>query len=286
VEASALTDADLIIGVGLDPIELLPTAWTYAAPTVIVNPWMIEDATYFGSNLAECIAADMPAFADALDSHIAGSWEPGSGRRYSELLRSAALTQSDQAAGGLSPAEIVTVASRICPRPATATVDAGAHMLVAMPLWEVSEPQRLLISSSHATMGYSLPAAIAASLVRPGEPVICFTGDGGLGMALAELETLARLQLPVVVVVFNDSLLSLIAVKQSPTDQGGSDVVTYRGTDFAAIARGCGVEAWSVRTSDEYSAALSAALDSGRPALIDVATDPSSYGAVFTALRE
>ena len=159
-------------------------------------------------------------------------------------------------------------------------------MLVAMPLWEVSEPQRLLISSSHATMGYSLPAAIAASLVRPGEPVICFTGDGGLGMALAELETLARLPLPVVVVVFNDSLLSLIAVKQSPTDQGGSDVVTYRGTDFAAIARGCGVEAWSVRTSDEYSAALSAALDSGRPALIDVATDPSSYGAVFTALRE
>ena len=286
VEASALTDADLIIGVGLDPIELLPTAWTYAAPTVIVNPWMIEDATYFGSNLAECIAADMPAFADALDSHIAGSWEPGSGRRYSELLRSAALTQSDRATGGLSPAEIVTVASRICPRPATATVDAGAHMLVAMPLWEVSEPQRLLISSSHATMGYSLPAAIAASLVRPGEPVICFTGDGGLGMAVAELETLARLQLPVVVVVFNDSLLSLIAVKQSPTDQGGSDVVTYRGTDFAAIARGCGVEAWSVRTSDEYSAALSAALDSGRPALIDVATDPSSYGAVFTALRE
>ena len=286
VESAALTDADLILGVGLDPVELLPTVWNYDAPTVIVNPWMIDDAACFGSNLAACIAADMPAFVGALDDHIASSWEAGSGRRYQEILVTAALTNSDQAAGGMSPAQIVTIASEICPRPATATVDAGAHMLVAMPLWNASEPQRLLISSSHATMGYSLPAAIAASLARPDEPVVCFTGDGGLGMALAELETLARLQLPVVVVVFNDSLLSLIAVKQTPTDQGGADVVTYRGTDFAAIARGCGLDAWSVRTSDAYGAALTAALDSGRPALIDVATDASSYGAVFSALRE
>lgn len=286
VESAALSDADLILGIGLDPVELLPTVWNYDAPTVIVNPWEIDDATYFGSKLAACLAADMPTFVDALDDHIVGSWEAGSGRCYREILRKAALTDSDQAAGGLSPAQIVTIASETCPRPATATVDAGAHMLVAMPLWEVSEPQQLLISSSHATMGYSLPAAIAASLARPDEPVVCFTGDGGLGMALAELETLARLQLPVVVVVFNDSLLSLIAVKQTPTDQGGAGAVTYRGTDFAAIARACGLDAWSVRTSDEYSAALTAALDAGRPALIDVATDPSSYNAVFTALRE
>jgi acetolactate synthase-1/2/3 large subunit len=229
---------------------------------------------------------DMELLIHWLGNQLASDWELEDGCRYRDILRTAALTQSDQKVNALSPAEIVSIASRICPRPATATVDAGAHMLVAMPLWEASEPQRLLISSSHATMGYSLPAAIAASLVRPDEPVICFTGDGGLGMVLAELETLARLQLPVVVVVFNDSLLSLIAVKQSPVDQGGKEVVAYQSTDFAAVARACGVEAWAVRDAGEYEAALQSALSSGRPALIDVATDPSSYGPVFSALRE
>jgi acetolactate synthase-1/2/3 large subunit len=286
VESHALNDADLILGIGLDPVELLPTAWNYAAPTVIANPWLIDDATYFGDSLAGCYAMDMELLIHWLGNQLASDWELEDGCRYRDILRTAALTQSDQKVNALSPAEIVSIASRICPRPATATVDAGAHMLVAMPLWEASEPQRLLISSSHATMGYSLPAAIAASLVRPDEPVICFTGDGGLGMVLAELETLARLQLPVVVVVFNDSLLSLIAVKQSPVDQGGKEVVAYQSTDFAAVARACGVEAWAVRDAGEYEAALQSALSSGRPALIDVATDPSSYGPVFSALRE
>ena len=286
VESHALRDADLIIGIGLDPVELLPTEWRYDAPTVVANPWMINDAAYFGSSLAHCYSTDLHAFIQQLDECLITEWQPGSGRVYQDILRSAALVESDRSMDALSPAEVVTIASRICPRPATATVDAGAHMLVAMPLWEVSEPQRLLISSSHATMGYSLPAAIAASLVRPTEPVVCFTGDGGLGMVLAELETLARLQLPVVVIVFNDSLLSLIAVKQSPVDQGGRDVVAYGETDFAAIARACGVEAWTVSDKIGYEAALQSALSSGRPALIDVATDPSSYGAVFAALRE
>ena len=76
-----------------------------------------------------------------------------------------------------------------------ATVDAGAHMLVAMPLWEVGEPHEALISSGLATMGFALPAAIAAAIARPGRRVACLVGDGGLAMTLAELETLARLDL-------------------------------------------------------------------------------------------
>jgi len=62
-----------------------------------------------------------------------------------------------------------------------------------MPLWEVPEPGRLLVSSGLATMGYALPAAIAAALCAPRAPVLAFTGDGGLGMTLAEIETAVRL---------------------------------------------------------------------------------------------
>ena len=60
-------------------------------------------------------------------------------------------------------------------------------MLPVVPRWACAAPGELLISSGLATMGFALPAAIAASLVHPDRVVVCFTGDGGLGMALAEL---------------------------------------------------------------------------------------------------
>ena len=121
--------------------------------------------------------------------------------------------------------------ARARPAGTIATVDAGAHMLVAMPLWQVDEPGEALISSGLATMGFALPAAIAAALARPDRRVVCFVGDGGLGMTLAELETLARLELAVVVVVFNDSALSLIqhqAGGRGPRGRGGRALPRHR----------------------------------------------------------
>ena len=286
IEGHALRDADLIIGLGFDPTELLPPAWTYHAPMVMFNPWDLVDGAYFDGKLAESVVGSMPALIASVAESLTSEWEYGSGQKYWDLLERAARTDFDKATRGLSPAQVVTLARDMCPIEVTATVDAGAHMLVAMPLWRVRSPQRLLISSSHATMGFSLPAAIAAALARPDEPVIAFTGDGGLGMALAELETLARLQLPVVVVVFNDSLLSLIAVKQDPDGHGGSEAVAYRPTDFAAIARACGVASWSVDSASGFTEAMQEALDSGTPALIDVIVDPASYAAVFSGLRD
>jgi thiamine pyrophosphate-dependent acetolactate synthase large subunit-like protein len=104
-------------------------------------------------------------------------------------------------------------------------------------------------------------------------------------MTLAELETLARLDLPVVVVVFNDSTLSLIAAKQSPQGHGDDDAVRYRITDFAAIARGCGMWADSVDDVETFDRVLRAALARHGPTLLDVVVDPSGYAAVLDAVR-
>jgi len=143
----------------------------------------------------------------------------------------------------------------------------------------------LLISSGLATMGFALPAAIAAALVRPGTRVVCFTGDGGIGMALAELETVARLHLPITVVVFNDSSLSLIAAKQLPEGHGGDAAVRYRSIDFAAVARACGVPAERVDDVDAYDRAVRSSFAAHGPMLLDVAVDPSAYGVVLDAIR-
>ncbi len=166
-----------------------------------------------------------------------------------------------------------------------ATVDAGAHMLAVMPLWEVPEPRRLLISSGLATMGYALPAAIAAALCAPQVPVVAFTGDGGLGMTLAEVETAVRLGLRIVVVVFNDAALSLIQIKQRPAGQGGEEAVRYRRTDFAAAAIAMGAAGAAVGTERDLAAALAGALRRPGPTVIDASVDPACYPAVMDLSR-
>ncbi len=164
-------------------------------------------------------------------------------------------------------------------------MDAGAHMLVAMPLWEVDEPRRLLVSSGLATMGYALPAAIAAALCVPQAPVVAFTGDGGLGMALAEIETAVRLALRVIVVVFNDASLSLIKIKQKPAGQGGAEAVDYRPVSFAAAAAAMGAAGATVSTAGELAAELAAALRRDGPTVIDALVDPAGYPAVMDLTR-
>ena len=174
---------------------------------------------------------------------------------------------------GLRPVDLVHAVRR-CAGDARLTVDAGAHMLAAMPLWPARRPHGVLISNGLATMGYALPAAIGAALARPGERVVCLTGDGGLGMVLAELETLARLALPVTVVVFDDAALSLIALKQR-AEQGGPSAVRSTPVDFAASPRAMGVPA---ATADDVAGVAAALRGPARARSCSTpAIDPASY---------
>lgn len=134
-------------------------------------------------------------------------------------------------------------------------------------------------------MGFALPAAIAAGLAHRDRRIVCFTGDGGLGMALAELETLARLALPVSVVVLDDASLSLIAAKQAEVGQGGALATDYAPIDFAAVARGCSIPAVRVDDVDGYRTALAEAFATAGPMLIDAVVDPSAYGSMLDAIR-
>ena len=190
------------------------------------------------------------------------------------------------APGRLAPQQVVATARACAPPETIATVDAGAHMLVAMPLWEVPGPGMLLISSGLATMGYALPAAIAAALCLPQNtgpatntgapqaPVLAFTGDGGLGMTLAEIETAVRLSLRVIVIVFNDAALSLIEIKQKPAGQGGDEAVRYRPVSFAAAAAAMGAAGAAVTSERELAAALADALARPGPTVIDASRRP------------
>ena len=284
MEWPLLSAADLIVGLGVDEAELIPARWDYPARTILVTePGAVPSGGWFTG----ATELTMP-LTEALDVLAAGpepDWPPDAGRAARQDAARRLAAAAVAAPGRLAPQQVVATARACAPTETIAAVDAGAHMLVAMPLWEVPEPGRLLTSSGLATMGYALPAAIAAALCAPEAPVLAFTGDGGLGMTLAEIETAVRLSLRVVVVVFNDAALSLIKIKQRPAGQGGEEAVRYRPVSFAAAAAALGAAGAAVGTERELAAALTDALARPGPTVIDVSVDPACYPAVMDLSR-
>jgi acetolactate synthase I/II/III large subunit len=289
MEWPLLSAADLIVGLGVDPAELIPAAWDYAATTLLVTEYPAGSAGpdgYFtgGTELVVPLAAAIRVLA--AHARRAGSgWAAAAGRAARQAVTGRLMRAAAGAPGALTPQQVVATARAHVPADAIATVDSGAHMLAVMPLWPVDEPRRLLISSGLATMGFALPAAIGAALSGAGRPVIAFTGDGGLGMTLMELETAVRLRLRVVVIVFNDASLSLIEIKQLPAGQGGREATRYVRTSFAAAAAALGAAAASADDPAQLATALTAALRREGPTLIDARVDPAGYPAILDLTR-
>jgi acetolactate synthase-1/2/3 large subunit len=281
VEASVLDAADLILTIGLDTVELIPNEWKYTASVLSVSTWA-EKSPYFRPALE--VVGELSTLMDLLQEHIQDEWEVGFGqaRRTEGLDR---LAAGPPASDGIAPKDVVLRVRAACPDEVIATVDAGAHMLTVMPLWETDLVDGILISSGLATMGFALPAAIAAAFARPDRRIVCFVGDGGLGMVLAELETVVRYNLPITVVVFNDSKLSLIAVKAKLDGHGGPNAISYLESDFALAAAAFRMPSGSARTIDELDELINRSISQGGPMLIDVKVDPNSYPHVLDAIR-
>jgi len=164
------------------------------------------------------------------------------------------------------------------------TVDAGAHMFSACAFWQAREPLDVLISNGLASMGFSLPAAIAAALHDQERGAVAMTGDGGLLMCLGELKTAAALNTNLTVVVFNDASLSLIDIKREERQMPDLGL-SWDAPDFAQVARGFGFSAWRVDNLDALRIAAKAAATVSGPCLIDVRIDASGYRSQLRQLR-
>jgi acetolactate synthase-1/2/3 large subunit len=304
MEWPLLSAADLIVGLGVDEAEMIPARWDYTARTILVSEPGAPPSRGWFTGATELT---MP-LAEALDVLAAGpggtmDWPADAGRAAKADAARRLAAAAVAAPGRLAPQQVVATARACAPPETIATVDAGAHMLVAMPLWDVPQPKMLLTSSGLATMGYALPAAIAAALClpqtqgppqtqglpqtqgAPEAPVLAFTGDGGLGMTLAEIETAVRLSLRIIVIVFNDAALSLIKIKQKPAGHGGDDAVRYRPVSFAAAAAAMGAAGAAVTSERELAAALADALARPGPTVIDASVDPAGYPAIMDLSR-
>ena len=284
IEQPILDQADLLIGVGLDPVELLPRPWKRAQPIVHCGPWSVEDRHV---PFAAQLVGDVPAALAHIEHALSRStWDLDAVGRAVAAQREAISPAGET----LSAHRVVHIAAGAAATVARVTVDAGAHMLPATMLWPVSEPNQMLISNGLSTMGFALPAAIGAALLhtRPAAhhntPVVALTGDGGLLMCAGELLTAVREQLRVITIVFNDRSLTLIDLKQRQR-QYASVGVTLGDVAWASVADSFGMPAHVAVTERDLDRALARALDHQGPSLIDARIDPSTYPHTLRAVR-
>ncbi|MDA2807228.1 thiamine pyrophosphate-dependent enzyme [Nocardiopsis suaedae] len=277
----ALEEADAVLVVGSRLSEVTTQAYRFPAPGVRVVDSRVAQIDIDPDQVGAVAGVWMGAVADARRALEALAASPTTAM-YRDFAPAHAAwegtTVPDPAAashpgGRLHPWAVVEGMRAVLPRDTVITNDAGNFAAFLHRGWRFNEPRTQLAPTSGA-MGYAVPAAVAAKLVEPHRTVVAAVGDGGALMTGQELETAVRLRVPVVVVVFQNGLYGTIAMHQAK-EMGRTAAVDISGPlDLAGYARSLGARGATAHTPEEFGKALSEALDSDLPTLIDARTDP------------
>ena len=283
IEQACVGLADLIVTIGLDPVELIRKPWTYDAPILDLCE-IAREPHYFQPLLR--LTGSLPDILTTLRSQMApfpvqSTWSPqaiqGHRDHFTEGLR---IENAD----GLSPSAVVDIAAAAFAGIPRLAVDAGAHMFSACAYWPASKARDVLISNGLASMGFAIPAGVAAALHDPDRGAVVMTGDGGAMMCLGELKTAAHTGANVCFIIFNDGRLSLIDIKREERQMPDLGL-NWERPDFAAIAAGFGIASWTAETAEEMHDACRRAAGQAGPRLIDARVGSGGYFDQMKALR-
>jgi len=157
---------------------------------------------------------------------------------------------------GINPNVFIHELSRVSGKAKAFTADVGSNQMWTAQSLEIGRDQLFLTSGGMGAMGYSLPAAIGASLLL--EDVVCITGDGGMQINIQELQTIKRNNLPVKIVVLNNHCLGMIRQFQDLyfDSRYQSTILDYSAPDFVKVATAYGIEASAITKEDEIEIGL------------------------------
>lgn len=271
-----LRDADLILGLGYDPIEMRPgwrNLWNPSQQRMIdITP--VSNTHYMHQASMALTCALKPTLAALTKRDAAASseiWPCNSPARVRAALQAAFPTDDDW-----GPAGVIAECRATLPSNTLATADSGAHRILLSQMWTCHEPRALIQSSALCTMGCALPMAIGRKLAQPERPVVSFSGDAGFLMTAGELSTAAEMGLAPIFVVFADASLALIELKQRQRQMVNTGV-DFKRHDFAALGRAFGGNGATVRNRAELRTALEQALASDRFTVISAEITPGGY---------
>jgi acetolactate synthase I/II/III large subunit len=288
--SAAIKSADLLVVVGARMGEMTTSGYTLID---IPNPKQTFVHVHpSGDELGSVYRADIPivsnvgAFVEALRG-LNVATKPGWAKRTAELRAACvAAWQPIATPGAVQLEQVMRQVSAILPEDAIVTNGAGNYAAFLHRYFEYKHYRSGLAPTS-GSMGYGLPAAIAAKLASPKQTVVNFAGDGCFMMTCQELATAMLYDLPIVTVVVNNGMYGTIRMHQEreyPMRVSGTQL---RNPDFAAFARSFGAHGETVSKTEEFAPALKRALASGTAAIIEVKTDPEAISVrqTITAIR-
>ena len=141
---------------------------------------------------------------------------------------------------------------------------------------------RSQFAPNSGSMGYGLPAAIAAKLRFPNSPVICFAGDGCLQMTIQELGTAMQFNVHIIVLVIDNGMYGTIRMHQEKQFPNRVSATSLKNPDFKAVAEAYGYFSGTVTTNENFESLFLQALRAEKPALLHIKTDPEGISPTLT----
>ena len=274
--AEGMNDADVLILLGTDfPYDqFLPDT-----PTIQVDTHAEKLGRRTDVGLA--IHAQVKPFIEALLPHLragrSDSFLKAKIKKHSEIMHApvGAYTRNVEKMRPIHPEYAAHLLNETAAKDAIFTADTGMCNVWTARYIDPLGTRRLIGSLLHGSMANALPMALGAQVAYPGRQVVSVSGDGGLSMLLGELITAKMYDLPVKVVVFNNSTLGM--VKLEMLVNGLPDFQTdVPDTNYAEIARAIGFHAERVEDASRLEGAYREAFAAPGPALVEVITDPNA----------
>jgi acetolactate synthase I/II/III large subunit len=272
VQREFLRGADLIVGLGYDTVEVEYEAWIKSVPLLHIDIARADvDASV---RVAHEVVGDLDAaLQDLATGRSAGDWTQAAIAAHRERFQASLRPRTS----AFSPHQAIDVVREALPQEGVLAFDVGAHTHQIGSQWTAHAPRSFLITNGWSSMGFGLPAAIAAKLARPDLPVVALIGDGCFQMTCGEVAVAKRYGLAIPIVVLDDRWLALIKVKQQRRN------LALYGTELqdepyrAPPAHYFGVPAVGASTPAELAAALKTALAAAGPTVIEAVVDASHY---------
>jgi acetolactate synthase-1/2/3 large subunit len=211
------------------------------------------------------------------------AWQKDTAAAHADFL---AFNRPTEVPGRLQLGKIVAWLAETLPPEAIMTNGAGNYATWLHRFYRFRQFRSQLAPTS-GSMGYGLPAAVAAKAVHPERPVVCFAGDGCYMMHGQELATAVQYGLAIVIIVVNNGKLGTIRMHQENHYPGRVSATDLANPDFAALARAYGAYGEVVEDTADFAAAFARARDCGGPALLELRLDPEAItpAATLSGLR-
>lgn len=266
--------ADLVVGIGFDPVELNYEDWMPEVPLVHLDTVPADLDT---KNYTLCdVVGDLKHSLQ----HLLGleckekNWD----LEQVILRKENMFARLSPQKAGFGPRRVLDGLRAMLPENGIMTCDVGAHLHLIGQQWKTFSPECQLMTNGCSSMGFGIPAAIAAKLSCPERVVACVVGDGGFYMMAGEMATAMRLGVHIVFIVLTDASLSLIRIKQKKkgAETYGTSLHSENGGYLSSNTM-FGVPIFTARNEEEYEKALKEAFVANGPVIIEAFINTDDY---------